>query len=178
MSQLKFFKKDLIRMLGKEKWRIFIILFSRTFLGIFCYRIDRSLYLLLGLKYRYIRIILSPFFYLLQAYTNIDIHYKTSIGPGLLILHPSVGIVVSGRVKIGANLTLTGGNIIGMSAKKGYFDIGNNCSLGANACIIGPLQLGNNINIGALACVIKSYNTDNLTLIGVPALPINREKNI
>lgn len=178
MSQFKFFKKDLMRMLGKEKWRVIIIFFSRTFLGILWYRIDRSLFLILKKKYRYIRIILSPFFYLLQAYTNIDIHYETSIGPGLLILHTAVGIVVSGRAKIGENLTLTGGNIIGMSAKKGFLIIGNNCSLGANACIIGPLQLGNNISIGALACVIKSYNADNLTLVGVPALPINNSKNI
>ena len=173
MSQLNFFKKDLIRMLGKEKWRIFILFFSKAFLGLFWYRIDRSLYLLLGKKYRFFRLIFTPLFYLLQAYTNIDIHYEATIGPGILILHPSVGIVISGQAKIGANLTLTGGNVIGMSSKKGFYIIGNNCSLGANACIIGPLKLGDNISIGAMACVIKTYDADNLTLVSVPAVPVN-----
>ena len=173
MGQIKYLQKDIVRILGKDKWRIIIILFSRIFIGIFWYRVERALYLLLGKKYQIIRVLLSPFFYLIQAYTNIDIHYKATIGPGLLILHSSVGVVVSGKAIIGKNLTLTGGNIIGMSEKSGGLIIGDNCSLGANACIIGPLTLGNNIKIGSCACVVKSYEDDMLTLVGVPARPIN-----
>ena len=172
MGQIKYLQKDIIRILGKDKWRIIIILFSRIFIGIFWYRIERVLYLLLGNKYQIVRIILSPFFYLIQAYTNIDIHYKATIGPGLLILHSSVGVVVSGKAIIGENLTLTGGNIIGMSDKPGSLVIGDNCSLGANACVIGPLKLGNNIKIGSCACVVKSFENDTLTLVGVPAKAI------
>ena len=173
MGQIKYLQKDIVRILGKDKWRIIVILFSRIFIGIFWYRIERSLYLFFGKKYQIIRILLSPFFYLIQAYTNVDIHYKASIGPGLLILHSSVGIVISGKAIIGKNLTLTGGNVIGMSDKPGNLIIGDNCSLGANACIIGPLKLGNNIKIGSCACVVKSFEKDTLTLVGVPAKPIN-----
>lgn len=172
MSQLKFLKKDIIRLLGKKKSRILTLFFSRSFTGIFWYRVDRSLFLLLGNNYKFLRIILTPFFYIVQAFSNVDIHYSASIGPGILILHPSTGIVVSGQATIGENLTLTGGNIIGMSLKKGPFSIGHNCTLGANACIIGPLTLQNNITVGAMACVIKSYAEDNLILVGVPANPI------
>ena len=172
MSQIHYLKQDLKRILGKDKWRIIIIFFSRIFIGIFWYRIERSLFLILGNKYQILRVILSPFLYLIQAYTNIDIHYKADIGPGLLILHSSVGIVISGRSIIGKNSTLTGGNIIGMSDRPGSFIVGDNCSMGANACIIGPLKLGNNIKIGSCACVVKSYEQDGITLVGVPAKPI------
>ena len=175
MSQLKYLYKDLVRILGKNKWRILIIFFSRVFVGIFWYRIDRSLFLLIGKNYRLIRIFLSPLFYMVQAYSNIDIHYQSDIGPGLLVLHPSVGVVISGNTIIGKNATFTGGNVIGDSKKcnRGDFVIGDNCYLGANACIMGPVILGNNLNIGACACVVKSVQGDHLTLVGVPARPLN-----
>ena len=151
MNQLRYLIEDVRRLLGKSRWRIIIILFSRIFIGIFWYRIERSMYLLLGNKYQILRVILSPFLYLIQAYTNVDIHYKADIGPGLLILHCSVGIVISGKAIIGKNLTLTGGNVIGMSDKLDSFIVGDNCTMGANACIIGPIKLGHNIR-GKLCC--------------------------
>ena len=169
MSQIKYLQADVGRILGKNKWRILILPFSRIFVGIFWYRVDRSLYLLMGEYYKIIRLLLSPFFLIIQFYTNIDIHYTSDIGPGLLILHPSVGIVVSGKIIAGKNLTLTGGNVIGMNENTGNIILGDNCTLGTNACIIGPLTLGNHIQIGALACVVKSFKQDNLTLVGVPA---------
>jgi serine acetyltransferase len=133
------------------------------------------LFLLIGKNYRVFRVLLSPFFYLAQAYSNVDIHYESDIGPGLLILHPSAGIVISGKARLGQNATLTGGNIIGESKKvNSGFIIGDNCYFGANACVIGPLILGNNINIGACACVVKSISGDNLTLVGVTAKPLDQ----
>lgn len=104
-------------------------------------------------------------------YSNLDIHYKADIKGGLLILHPAVGVVISGQAVIGENLTLTGGNIIGAkkNCEAGSFKIGDNCSFGANATLIGPLIIGNNIQIGASACVVKSFKQDNLMLVGVPA---------
>ncbi|MFY7741090.1 MAG: DapH/DapD/GlmU-related protein [Flavobacterium sp.] len=110
----------------------------------------------------------------MQAYSNIDIHYKADIKGGLLILHPSMGITISGMANIGENLTLTGGNVIGISKKceLDTFRIGDNCNLGANAVILGPIIIGNNITIGALACVTKSFTENNLTLVGSPAQPL------
>lgn len=164
-------------MLGKNKWRILIIFFSRVFVGIFWYRIDRSLFLLIGKNYRVVRVLFSPLFFIIQAYSNLDIHYEADIGPGLLVLHPSVGIVISGKAKIGNNLTLSGGNIIGLNKNSASteFKIGDGCYLGANACVIGPLELGNRTNIGACACVVKSFLDDNLTLVGVPAKVLMNE---
>lgn len=58
---------------------------------------------------------------------------------------------------------------------KGTFVIGNQCSLGANATVIGPVILGDNITVGASACVVKSCLTSQSVLIGVPAKIQNKD---
>lgn len=100
-----------------------------------------------------------------------DIHYKAEIKGGLKVLHPSQGITISGCLVAGRNLSLVGGNVIGISKKctKNDFMIGDNIKLGANACIIGPLILNNNIEIGACACVTKTFLVENIRLVGIPA---------
>ena len=171
MTQINYFKQDLKRMLGKHKIRILHIWLSRVFWGILIYRLERSLYLLLKRPYNFFRVPFIPILNLFQMYSNLDIHYKAEIKGGLCILHPSVGVVISGQAVIGKNLTLTGGNIIGAKkqCKKGLFVIGDNCNFGANATLIGPLIIGNKITIGASACVVKDCFEDNIILTGVPA---------
>jgi serine acetyltransferase len=50
---------------------------------------------------------------------------------------------------IGKNLTLTGGNFIGIRDHCNYAElkIGDNCTMGANSVILGPIYLSNGINI-------------------------------
>jgi serine O-acetyltransferase len=116
MTQLNYFRKDIKRMLGKHKIRIIHIWLSRAFLGILVYRVERSLFLIFKKYYGFIRVPFIPILNIIQMYSNLDIHYKANIKGGISILHPSVGIVISGQSIIGENLTLTGGNVIG--AKK------------------------------------------------------------
>ncbi len=158
-------------MLGKRKSRILYVWLSRAFWGLLLYRTERGLHLFIGKPYAVIRIFLLPLINLIQAYSNLDINYKADIRGGLLVLHPTAGIVISGFSVIGENLLLTGGNVIGSRAGCRYGDIriGNNCSLGANAVVLGPIKLSNNISVGASACVLKSCETDGATLVGVPA---------
>lgn len=163
-------------MLGKYKVRILHIWLGRTFWGIFLYRLERGLFLTFGNSYSYVRILFVPLFNLIQAYSNIEIHYKADIKGGLLVLHPATGVVVSGLSVIGKNLTLTGGNIIGgrPDCRSGELIIGDNCELGANAVVLGPIQLGNGIKIGASACAVKDCLIDGSSLVGVPAKPVSR----
>ncbi len=144
---------------------------SRVFWGILLYRIERGLFLVVGKNYKILRVVFIPFFNVINAYSNVEINYNADIKGGLLVLHPSVGIVISRFSVIGANLTLTGGNIIGgkTGCNNGDIKIGDNCSLGANAVIIGPITLANGITIGASACVVKDCIIENATLLGVPA---------
>jgi len=174
MTQFFFFLQDVKRMLGKHKIRIIHLWLSRVFIGVFLYRLERSLFLLFGKYYGFIRVPFIPILNILQSYSNLDIHYKADIKGGLMVLHTSVGIVISGQSVIGENLTLTGGNVIGAkkSCPNGTFVIGDNCYFGANATLIGPLILGNKINIGAGACVVKDCKKDNVILVGIPAKEI------
>ncbi len=171
IKQFNYFMQDVRRLLGKYTIRIVHIWLSRAFCGLFLYRFERGLYLSFGKFYKYARIILIPVYNLLQAYSNMDIHYQADILGGLIVLHPSVGVVVSGKSIIGKNLTLTGGNIIGGRAglKTGDIIIGDNCSLGANAVIIGPVIIADNTQVGASACVVSNINEPGLTVVGVPA---------
>lgn len=176
IKQIKYFGQDLKRLLGKYKIRILHIWLSRIFWGLFLYRFERGLFLLIGKPYSIIRVLFIPFFNLIQAYSNMDINYKADIKGGLLVLHPSVGVVISGLSVIGENLTLTGGNVIGGRAgtkEKGII-MGDRCHLGANAVVLGPIVLGNRINIGASACVINSCEIDNTILVGVPAKSLSK----
>ncbi len=176
MTQLQFFIKDVGRILGNRYYRLLYIWLNRNFIGVLLYRLERSLYLIFGRFYGVLRLILLPLFKILQAYSNIDIHYAAEIKGGLIILHPSIGCVISKYCTIGENLTLTGGNVIGIKSKykTGDFRIGDNCTLGANSTIIGPLLLGKDVVIGASSCVVKSYPDNGLILIGVPARPIEK----
>lgn len=173
IEQIKYFRQDIKRMVGKYKIRILHIWLSRVFWGVFLYRLERSLYLLFGKSYKLIRVLFIPIFNAIQAYSNIELHYKSDIKGGLLVLHPSTGVVVSGLAVIDQNLTLTGGNMIGARSgcKYGDIKIGSNCTLGANAVVLGPIILANGIEIAASACVIKNCLKENSTLIGVPATP-------
>lgn len=115
------------------------------------------------------RVPLSPLLNLLYAYSNCEIHYEASIGPGICILHCAPGIVISAKANIGCNLTLVGGNILGIRENlTGDFVIGDNCYMGAHAVVLGPLTLGDFVKVGASALVLNSFKSKSV-LVGVPA---------
>jgi serine acetyltransferase len=177
VTQIRYFFHDVRALLGRHKRRILVIWFTPAFVGIWWYRFERSLYLLLGNAYSILRIPLMPLGALLLAYSRLDINYKADIGPGLAVKHPALGVVVSAYVRAGKNLSMVGGNVIGVAKRctQDEFIIGDNCTLGANAVILGPVVLGNDILIGASSCVVKSYEGDDLVLTGVPAKPLMKE---
>ncbi len=135
------------------------------------YRLSRMMYLILGKGWSGLRILFLPITFLLSPWiSRCDIHYRAEIGGGLVILHPELGIVISGKARIGSNLTLTGGNCIGGRAgmKDDQLVIGDDVDLGANAVILEPARIGNHVNIGAGAVVVKDA-PDNAVLVGIPA---------
>ena len=109
------------------------------------------------------------------AIVNIG-QFSQELQPGRLIHTPSrQGVVFRTIQSMGKNLTLTGGNVIGIKANyhEERFIIGDNCNFGANATLIGPLILGHHISIGASACVVNDCVSDHCILVGVPAKPIH-----
>ncbi|MDB4790210.1 hypothetical protein OAG64_01035 [Akkermansiaceae bacterium] len=86
---------------------------SRSFVGIALYRLKHFAFLLFGRGWQVGRVFISRLLYLGYAYSNTEINYLAQIGPRIKILHPSLGVVISGKAIIGSGLALTGANCIG-----------------------------------------------------------------
>lgn len=92
-----------------------------------------------------------------------------NIGKGLVVYH--YNNVVNGQSKIGENLHLHGGNVIGNAGPQDPCCpiIGDNVMLGAGAKVIGNVTIADNIKIAAGAVVVNSFETPGITIAGVPA---------
>lgn len=103
-----------------------------------------------------------------------DIAPSASIGPGFRVAH-SVGIVIGGGVKAGANLEVFQNVTIGgRDRTRGGVDmpeIGDNVTIFAGAAVLGPISIGHNSAIGANSVVIADIPPDSV-VAGVPAAVI------
>lgn len=109
-------------------------------------------------------------------------NYTTSIpinvcGPGLSIAHLGT-IYVNSKAKIGKNLRIQSGVVVGGAAgKDGLPIIGDNVYLGSGSKVIGPVKIASNVAIGANAVVAKSIEDDGTTWGGVPAKKISNNNS-
>ncbi len=94
---------------------------------------------------------------------GIEIALGAQIGEGLFIPHP-VGIVITRKAVIGRNFSIFQNTTIGQkNDDSAPILIGDNVTVGANACIIGhDLRIGNNVTIAAAAFVNKDIPDDHL----------------
>lgn len=105
--------------------------------------------------------------------TGIEIHPGAQIGRRLFIDH-GTGIVIGETTTIGNDCTIYHGVTLGgtrKDKKKRHPDIGNNVMIGCGAKILGPIKIGDNVKIGANAVVLQNIN-NNLTVVGIPAMPV------
>jgi hypothetical protein len=86
-----------------------------------------------------------------------EIHYRATIVPGLIVLHPGLGTVISAYTQAGQRLSLAGGNAIGgrHPLVTGDLVLGDRVSPRANALILGPVRVGADVRIGAGAVVVR-----------------------
>jgi serine O-acetyltransferase len=174
LSQLSNLVFELRSIVNHRPYRWISCWFSGATHTIISYRIDRFGFLLFKQGWVLLRFLLLPYQFLVRMLGgNHEIHYKADIGRGLMVLHPALGIVVSGYTVAGTGLLLTGGNCIGIRKKTEVGDLvlGNNVHLGANAVILGPVHIADNVRIGAGAVVINDAPA-NAVLVGVPASQI------
>ena len=104
-----------------------------------------------------------------------DISPQANIAPGLRMPHP-VGIVIGDSVEIGSNAYILQGATLGGDCGKridGHTQpiLGDNCFVGTNAVILGPIILGDRVIVGAGSVVNKSFG-DGFVLVGSPAKPL------
>lgn len=95
-----------------------------------------------------------------------------------LNIHHYGNVVVNGKARIGKNCSIQQGVVIGFAGNDSVEApiIGDNCSIGAGAKILGGIKVPNNTIIGANAVVVKSYETEGITLVGVPSIPGTEHK--
>lgn len=90
-----------------------------------------------------------------------------TVGFGLKIYHWG-NIVINSKAKIGQNLTIYPGVIIGRTSDGGVPTIGDNVFIGGSAKIFGGIKIGDNVTIAANAVVVKDV-PENAIVGGVPA---------
>jgi serine O-acetyltransferase len=174
-TQLGHLSYETRRLTGTKWWRWGNVWFTDTFWAIASYRLSRSAFLALGPAWPATRVAVSPLLHLARPWLGgCEINYRADIGKGLRILHPGLGVVISGKTVIGEHLVLVGGNCIGgrKALEHGDIEIGDNVLLGANACVLGPIRVGDNVRIGACAVVVKDLAPD--AVVSAPlAQPLN-----
>ncbi len=94
------------------------------------------------------------------------------VGPGLVIPHP-VGMGFAGPCKIGKNVRLFGGVILGAAGYEdrsadGFPTVGDGCFIFSRAQVMGPVEIGDDAIIGVNAVVTKSIPAGAIAL-GAPA---------
>jgi len=95
-----------------------------------------------------------------------------TIGPGLCIVHRGP-IVIANNAKIGANLRINIGVVIGED--RGLWNvptIGDSVTIEPGCKIFGKIQIADGIHIGANAVVNKSFLDPGIVIAGVPARKI------
>jgi len=100
----------------------------------------------------------------LTARYGIELELGAEIAEGITFAH-TTGVVISRSCIIGKNFHIRQNATIGVKSNShlsgGKIILGDNVTIGANACIIGDnLRIGNNVTIGAMAFVNQDIPDD------------------
>lgn len=90
------------------------------------------------------------------------------LGSGVNFGHP-IGIVIHQNSKVGKNTIIYQNVTLGRKDRSNQLApiIGDNCIIGAGACILGNVVIGKNVTVGANAVVVTDI-PDGCTVVGVP----------
>lgn len=108
-----------------------------------------------------------------RFFTLIEIHPGAELGRGILIDH-GCGVVIGETTVIGDNCTIYQGVTLGgVGTQKGkrHPTLGNNVTVGSGAKILGSFEVGDNCSIAANAVLLRQLD-ENSTAAGIPARPV------
>ena len=111
-----------------------------------------------------------------RFFTLIEIHPGAQLGHGILIDH-GAGVVIGETAVVGDNCTIYQGVTLGgVGTKKGkrHPTLGNNVTVGSGAKILGSFQVGDNCSIAANAVLLQPLE-ENITAVGIPAQPVKKD---
>lgn len=93
-----------------------------------------------------------------------DIDLDAEIGAGLRMGHP-VGVVITGKSRIGENCEIRQNTTIGLSDSDGFVRIGNDVDIGCSSVILGgDVTIGDRVVIGAMSFVNASIPNDSVVV--------------
>jgi len=93
---------------------------------------------------------------------------EATIGPGTVIAHGGVGVVIHPLAIVGRNVLINSGVVIGGRRRSGAPRIGDNVYLGTGCKILGSVTVGSGSIIGANAVVTRDIPTRSIA-VGIPA---------
>lgn len=111
-----------------------------------------------------------------RFFTLIEIHPGAELGHGILIDH-GAGVVIGETAVVGDNCTIYQGVTLGgVGTKKGkrHPTLGNNVTVGSGAKILGSFEVGDNCSIAANAVLLQPLE-ENITAVGIPARPVKKD---
>ena len=110
-----------------------------------------------------------------RFFTQIEIHPGAELGHGILIDH-GCGVVIGETTVVGDNCTIYQGVTLGgVGTQKGkrHPTLGDNVTVGAGAKILGSFEVGDNCSIAANAVLLRQLS-ENSTAAGIPARPVRK----
>lgn len=102
--------------------------------------------------------------------TGADVAWQASVGPGLVLFHPT-GVVIGAACKIGQDCWIQQGVTLGGKHVQRPNEcpvLGDGVQVGAGARVIGAVSIGDRASIGANAVVTASVPADMIA-VGIPA---------
>lgn len=99
---------------------------------------------------------------------SVELPYTCSIGENVVFKHNGLGCVIHQNAIIGKNTVIYQNVSIAGRNGRGVPKIGNNCFIGAGACILGGVIIGDDAKIGANATVIEDV-PPGATVVGCKA---------
>ncbi len=172
-EEIRRLRSDVGVLMNWRPWRWTTCWLRSQFWAVASYRLERALFLVSGRAWRVVNPIVRPLIGLIRPGT-VDIHCAASIGPGMLIAHPALGVVVSAHAVIGERAVLVGGNCIGIRRELitgDQLQIGSEVTLGANAVVLGPIRVGDRVMIGAGA--VATHDVPDGTVVRSPPASIH-----
>lgn len=151
-------------MYGTDRWQSVVkVLFTSGTMAMVIYR-------LMQWSRRYRLVPLELIFNKLNAICcNCIIGRGAEFGPGLVLLY-GTGIVINGRVRGGANVTIYQQVTLGGEEDRVPV-LGDNVLIAAGAKVVGPVRIGDGATVAVNSAVFRNV-PPGTTVMGVPAEPV------
>ena len=125
------------------------------------------------------RVLLAPIYFIgwfwMTLLMNAMFSPHAEVGPGFGLRHGGQGGVIHANSVVGKNCTMGVASCLdAIDGEQGAPLVGDDCYLGINTIVYGPVVIGDRVKTGANAVVITDLPSD-VTAVGVPATVLTKQ---